>query len=53
VEAISEELHSQYLLSYQPNNQGEGGFHDIKVLVNRRNLEVRTRPGYWVAARPQ
>jgi VWFA-related protein len=53
VEAISEELHSQYLLSYQPNNQGEGGFHDIKVTVNRRNLDVRTRPGYWVAARPQ
>jgi VWFA-related protein len=53
VSGISEELHSQYLLSYQPNNQTEGGFHDIKVVVNRPKLEVRTRPGYWVAARPQ
>jgi VWFA-related protein len=53
VSAISEELHSQYLLSYSPNNQTEGGFHDIKVVVNRPKLEVRTRPGYWVAARPQ
>jgi VWFA-related protein len=53
ISAISEELHSQYLLSYQPNNPGEGGFHDIKVVVNRPNLEVRTRPGYWVAARPE
>jgi VWFA-related protein len=53
VEGISEELHSQYLLSYQPNNPAEGGFHDIKVLVNRPRLEIRTRPGYWVAARPQ
>jgi VWFA-related protein len=53
VEGISEELHSQYLLSYSPNNQTEGGFHDIKVVVNRPNLEVRTRPGYWVAARPE
>lgn len=53
VEAISEELHSQYLLSYSPNNQTEGGFHDIRVDVNRPRLEVRTRPGYWVAARPQ
>ncbi len=53
VEGISDELHSQYLLSYQPNNQTEGGFHDIKVIVNRPNLEVRTRPGYWVAARPE
>ena len=53
ISGISDELHSQYLLSYSPNNQTEGGFHDIKVLVNRPNLEVRTRPGYWVAARPE
>ena len=53
IEGISEELHSQYLLSYSPNDQSEGGFHDIKVIVNRPNLEVRTRPGYWVAARPE
>jgi VWFA-related protein len=50
---ISDELHSQYLLSYSPNNQTEGGFHEIKVIVNRPNLEVRTRPGYWVAGRPE
>jgi VWFA-related protein len=53
VTGIGEELHSQYLLSYSPNNQNEGGFHEIKVVVNRPGLEVRTRPGYWVAARPQ
>lgn len=53
IEGISEELHSQYLLSYSPNDQSEGGFHEIKVIVNRPNLEVRTRPGYWVAARPE
>ena len=52
VQGISEELHSQYLLSYTPNNQGDGGYHEIKVTVNRPNLEIRTRPGYWVAARP-
>jgi VWFA-related protein len=53
VEGISQELHSQYLLSYVPNNQNEGGFHEIRVTVNRPNLEIRTRPGYWVAARPE
>ncbi|HYL37320.1 MAG TPA: VWA domain-containing protein [Bryobacteraceae bacterium] len=51
VQGIGDELHSQYLLSYVPNNLSEGGFHDIRVVVNRRNLEVRTRPGYWVAGR--
>ncbi len=53
IEGISEELHSQYLLSYSPNDQTKGGFHDIKVIVNRPNLEVRTRPGYWIAGRPE
>ena len=53
VQGISEELHSQYMLSYTPNNQAEGGYHEIKVVVNRPNLEVRTRPGYWVAGRPE
>lgn len=52
IAGISDELHSQYLLSYAPNNN-EGGFHEIKVIVNRPNLEVRTRPGYWVAGRPE
>ena len=53
IQGISQELHSQYLLSYSPNNQEEGGFHEIRVVVNRPNLEVRTRPGYWVATRAQ
>jgi VWFA-related protein len=52
VQAIAEELHSQYLLSYVPTDMSEGGFHEIRVEVNRPNLEVRTRPGYWIAARP-
>jgi VWFA-related protein len=52
VSAVGEELHSQYLLSYTPNNLAEGGFHEIRVTVNRPNLEIRTRPGYWVAAQP-
>lgn len=51
--ALGAELHSQYLLSYTPNNIEEGGFHDIRVTVNRPNLEVRTRPGYWIAGRPE
>lgn len=48
---VGEELHSQYLLSYTPNNPEEGGFHTIRVEINRPRLEVRTRPGYWIAAR--
>ncbi len=53
VEALGQEIHNQYLLSYSPNNQEEGGFHEIRVVVNRPGLEIRTRPGYWVASRPE
>ena len=54
VAAIGNELHSQYLISYNPNNKLEGGYHDIRVVVRGRpGLTVRTRPGYWMAAVPQ
>ena len=55
ISRIGEELHSQYLLSYTPNNKEEGGFHEITVqVVPRRdigNVKVHTRPGYWLAAK--
>lgn len=50
---LSDDLHSQYLLSYAPSNLDEGGFHEIRVLVKGSDLRVRTRPGYWIAGKPQ
>jgi VWFA-related protein len=47
---VGNEIHSQYLISYSPNNTAEGGFHEIEVEVNRPALKVRTRPGYWLAS---
>jgi VWFA-related protein len=52
IAAIGGEIRSQYLLSYSPNNKVEGGFHKILVKVNRPQLRVRTRPGYWMAGVP-
>lgn len=49
---IGDELHSQYLLSYNPNNKLEGGYHTIRVEVSRPEVKVTTRPGYWMAAVP-
>jgi VWFA-related protein len=48
--SVGDELHSQYLLTYVPSNKLEGGFHDIVVTVDRANVKIRTRPGYWIAA---
>ena len=53
IQNISEDLHGQYLLSYAPNNLKEGGFHRIRVVVKHPDLYVQTRPGYWVAGKPE
>jgi VWFA-related protein len=50
---IGEELHSQYLLTYSPNNQAEAGFHEIVVQIALPEMKVRTRNGYWLAGKPE
>jgi VWFA-related protein len=50
IQRIGEQLHSEYLISYSPNNKIEAGFHQISVYVNSplaRRIQVR--PGYWWA----
>lgn len=50
---IGRELHNQYLITYSPNNKLEGGYHRIEVrIASRGDLDVRSRPGYWLAAVP-
>jgi VWFA-related protein len=44
---IGANLHSQYLLSYSPNNQAEPGFHKIRVVVNHPGLVIEARQGYY------
>lgn len=50
---IGDELHNQYILTYQPNDQSEAGYHTIKVTVDKPDLKVFTREGYRLAAKPQ
>jgi VWFA-related protein len=51
VQRMGEELHSDYTISYAPNNPEEGGFHKIAVEVTGHPevRRVQTRPGYWIA----
>jgi len=50
IERIGAELHSQYLVTYRPNNMEEGGFHEITVTIsNPTATTVQTRPGYWIS----
>ncbi len=52
ISRIGRELHSQYLITYRPNNLDKDQFHYIKVTVSRPKVKVRTRPGYMFARRP-
>ncbi len=47
VSRVGREIRSQYLLSYSPNNLKDPEFHEIRVSVDRRGVNVRTRPGYY------
>ena len=49
VDEIGGELHSQYSLTYEPAGTKATGYHVIQVRVNRANLKVRARPGYYVS----
>ncbi len=50
---IGEDIRSQYLLSYRPNNRNESGlFHHIRVEVPYEQLKVRYRPGYFYGPAP-
>jgi VWFA-related protein len=53
VQRISQEIRSQYLISYSPNNKGEPGFHAIAVTVENPSYVTKTRPGYWLGGGKQ
>ena len=49
VDEIGGELHSQYSLTYTPTGTSQTGYHEIQVLVDKKDLKVRARPGYYLA----
>ena len=52
IDEIGGELHSQYLLMYTPTGTTAEGYHEIRVEVDKSNLKVRWRPGYFVEGPP-
>ncbi len=49
MDAIGGELHAQYTISYRPSGEDPEGYHEIKVEVDRTNVTIRARPGYYIA----
>ena len=48
MDEIGGELHAQYTIGYRPAEDAASGYHEIKVTVDRPEVSVRTRPGYYV-----
>jgi hypothetical protein len=48
IDEIGGELHAQYNLSYSPTDGSSPGYHNISVTVDRKDLQVRSRPGYYL-----
>ncbi len=46
LERIAEDFRSFYSLGYSPQHSGDGRYHEIKVKLKRKGLEVRHRAGY-------
>lgn len=48
IQLVGEEVHRQYILSFEPKGAEPGKFHAIRIAVkNRPELQVKTRDGYW------
>lgn len=48
IDGIGGELHAQYTISYMLHGDEKDGYHEIKVTVDRKDLTVKARPGYYV-----
>jgi len=48
VDEIGGEIHTQYTLGYRPPGEEPSGYHRIQVTVDRKGVDVRTRPGYYI-----
>jgi len=48
IQLVGEEVHRQYILSFQPKGGEPGRYHAVRAAVkDRPELRVRTREGYW------
>jgi hypothetical protein len=48
IQRLSAEVHSQYLLSFQPQETSNKGLHRLIVQVRgHKGAQIRARPDYW------
>jgi Ca-activated chloride channel homolog len=48
---ISKELHNHYAFAYSPKRAPDGTWREIQVKIDRKDVEVRVRKGYFAVKR--
>lgn len=48
IDEIGGELHAEYTIGYHAPGEEPSGYHEIKVTTDRKGVDVRTRPGYYI-----
>lgn len=48
LDRIGGDLHAQYTIAYHPTGVSGGGYHEVKVQVDRAGLKILSRPGYYL-----
>jgi hypothetical protein len=51
LDLIGDEVHSQYEIAYSPSTLAQNGFHRIEVEVEKPDLKLRARAGYFYSQR--
>jgi VWFA-related protein len=49
--SILQEFRQRYLLTYSPQGVPRGGWHDLRIRVKGRNLDIKARPGYQATSK--
>jgi hypothetical protein len=53
IQKLGAELHSQYVLSFAPEDSAPG-YHNLEVgLARSGRFNIRARPGYWSTPDPR
>ena len=51
-DSISQELRSQYSVSFRPTTPRDGRYHEIEIVTKAKGVRVRARRGYFATSPP-
>jgi VWFA-related protein len=53
LQTVGRDLDGYYVLTYRTTTPSDGRFHGLQLSARRRDVQVRTRSGYWAPLPPE